>query len=159
LPGKKETIRKVAKKLRYSRYQPTKKPDLSEDQEYTRYIIAFDRIPWTLDNYKVIAYSDEASIRVGEHRGDSTLSRKPEEKYNNDCISPAFAQFSVAMFWGACTYNSKCKSLLPLLYPSFLTLALGPGYIYLKETKEQTLRYKAILDTYNTQVLPEILRQ
>jgi len=98
LPGKKETIRKVAKKLRYSRCQPTKKPDLSEDQEYTRYIIAFNRIPWTLDNYKVIAYSDEASIRVGEHRGDSTLSRKPEEKYNNDCISPAFAQFSVTMF-------------------------------------------------------------
>ena len=98
LAGERETIRKVAKKLRYSRCKPTRKPDLSEDQEYTRYMLAFDRIPWTLDNYKIIAYSDKASIRVREHRGDNTLSRKPEEKYEDDCICPAFAQFSLAMF-------------------------------------------------------------
>ena len=120
IPGSKETIRKEAKKLRYSRCKPTKKPGLTEDQEYTRYMTAFNRKwegHWTLADYKLIAYSDEAAVRVGEHRGLNHLSRKPEEKWDNNCIEVQYKHYSTAMFWGACTYDSKCKLVLPLLTP------------------------------------------
>ena len=112
LKGCKETIRLAGKKLRYSRCKPTKKPDLTEDQEWTRYNIAFDRKwkeHWTLVDYKLIAYSDEAAILVGEHRGPNSLSRKLEEKYDEDCIEVRFGHYSSAMFWGAYTYDFKCK--------------------------------------------------
>ena len=124
IKGCKETVRLAARKLGYNRVKPTKKLALTEDQEYTRYMTAFDRKwekHWKLVDYKLIAYSNEAAIRVGEHRGPNNLSRKPEEKWEDDCIKVRYNNYSSAMFWGACTYDSKCRLFpLPPFYPSFL---------------------------------------
>jgi hypothetical protein len=135
----KTTVRNEIHALRYHECAPTKKPALTFIQECERYEIALSRKDWTLEDWKRISFSDEASILVGEHRGHNKLLRKPEEKYDDDCIEVRYKHYSEAMFWGSFSYDTK-----------------GPCYVYLRETAAQTERYTAIIDAHNTLQLPQI---
>jgi hypothetical protein len=95
-----------------------------------------------LDDWKRITFSDEAAILVGEHRGKHLISRKPEERYNEDCIEKRYNNYSEAMFWGCFSFDFK-----------------GPCYVYLKETAAQTKHYQQIIDDHNALQLPMIRAQ
>jgi hypothetical protein len=135
----KTTIRNAVQSLHIHRVKPTKKLALTDIQEATRYEIALSRKDWTLNDWKKIVFSDEAAILVGEHRGRHLISRKPWERYEEDCIEIRYNNYSEAMFWGCFSYNSK-----------------EPCYIYLKETPAQTAEYKRIIDAHNLVQLPQI---
>jgi|GEM_PF-6859585 len=99
LPGSDTTIRRAKKKLRYSWCEPTRKPWLPDTQETIRYEVAYSRKEyWEGGQYRLIAYSDEALILVGEHRGKDKLNRKLEEEYYSNYIEPKFIHYSSTMF-------------------------------------------------------------
>jgi hypothetical protein len=81
-------------------------------------------------------FIDKATILVREYRGKHLISRTLEDKYHEDCIKVRYNNYSEAMFWGTFSYDYK-----------------GPYYVYLKETKAEKAKYKAIIDKYNTILL------
>jgi hypothetical protein len=138
----KSTIRREARALGIHRVKPTKKLSLTPIQEAIRYELALSRKDWTIDDWKRVTFSDEASILVGEHRGRHLISRKVDERYNKDCIEVRYNSYSEAMFWGCFSYDFK-----------------GPCHVYLKETAAQTQHYQKIIDDHNALQLPIILMQ
>ena len=139
LKASKSTIRTVARGHKIHRVKPTKKLALTPIQEAERYEIALSRKDWTLDDWKRIVFSDEASILVGEHRGPNKISRKPNERYNPDCIEVRYNNYSEAMFWGCFSYDFK-----------------GPCHVYHPETTDEKIKYKKMMDDHNAAQMPAI---
>jgi hypothetical protein len=92
------TIQKEMQKRRLHRVKPTKKLELTDIQKAERYEIALLRKDWTLNDWKRVVFSDEASILVGEHRGQHLISRVPEDRNHPDCIEVRYNNYSEAMF-------------------------------------------------------------
>jgi hypothetical protein len=136
------TIRIIAKELNYYRIKPTKKLALTPIQKVIRYEIALSRKDWKLDDWKRITFSDEAAILIREYHGRHKISRKPDERYNPDCIEVRYNNYSEAMFWGCFSFDFK-----------------GPCYVYLKETAAQTKLYADIMKVHNDAQLPAIYTQ
>lgn len=82
----KTTVRTDTKARNCNRVKSTMKLDLTDVQEAQRYEIALSRKDWTLNDWKMVVFTDEAAILVGEHRGKHLISRTPEDKYHKDCI-------------------------------------------------------------------------
>jgi hypothetical protein len=82
----------------YHRVKPTKKLALIPIQEAIRYKIVLLQKDWILEDWKRVLFSDKASILVGEYRGRYKISRKPEEKYNPDCIEVRYNNYTEAIF-------------------------------------------------------------
>jgi hypothetical protein len=135
----KNTIRTAATSVGYHRVNPTKKLALTPIQEAIRYEIALSRKDWTMDDWRRVSFSDEASILVGEHRGPHKISRKVDERYDPDCIEVRYNNYSEAMFWGTFSYDFK-----------------GPCHVYLKGTAADKKRYNAIIKAHNDLQLPAI---
>jgi hypothetical protein len=132
LKASKSTIRTAARSHKIHRVKPTKKLGLTPIQMAERYEIALSRKDWTLDDWKRVVFSDEASILVGEHWGPNKISRKPDERYNPDCIEVRYNNYSEAMFWGCFSYDFK-----------------GPSHVYHPETADEKIKYKKMMDDHN----------
>jgi DDE superfamily endonuclease len=139
LHASKSTVGKAALLLNYHRCKPTKKLDLTDIQMAQRYEIALSRKDWTLADWKRVIFSDEAAILVGEHRGPNKLSRKPWERYDEDCIEVRYNNYSESMFWGCFSYDFK-----------------GPCHMYSKETTKDKKRRKQVIDQHNALQMPAI---
>src|SRR5256714_3192031 len=127
--------RTIEKKLRergLRRCKSTKKLDLTDIQKAERYEIALSRKDWTLDDWRLLIFSDEASVIVSAKRGQQKISRYSDERYHSDCIEQRYNNYSEAMFWACFTYDYK-----------------GPCYIYYPETAEQKEHYQEQIDRLN----------
>ena len=127
--------RTIEKKLRergLRRCKSTKKLDINDIQRAQRYELALSRQHWGLAEWRMVIFSDEASIIVSAKRGQQKLSRFSDEKYHRDCIERQYNNYSEAMFWSCFTYDFK-----------------GPCHIYYPETLEQTPRNKELMDQLN----------
>jgi hypothetical protein len=133
------TIQNEMQKQRLYRVKPTKKLEVTDIQKAERYKIVLSRKDWTLDNWKRVVFSDEASILVGEHCRQHLISCIPEDRNHPDCIEVRYNNYSKAMFWGYFSYNFK-----------------GPCYVYYPETAKEKKYYQSIIDAYNTLQLPII---
>lgn len=138
----KSTIRTTAAQLDYHRVKPTKKLGLTPIQRAIRYELALSRKDWKLADWKRITFSDEAAILVGEHRGIHRISRKPEERYNPDCIEVRYNNYTEAMFWGCFSFDFK-----------------GPCHVYVKESATEKREYTAIIKAHNDTQIPIIRAQ
>lgn len=92
---------------------------MTNSQKAQRYEIALSRKDWTLDDWRLFIFSDEASVIVLAKRGQQNISRLPDERYHKDCIERRYNNYLEAMFWGCFTYDFK-----------------GPCHIYYPETVE-----------------------
>ena len=115
-----------------NRCKPTKKLALTDIQKAQRYEIAWSRRNWTLEEWKHIIFSDEASIIVSAKRGQQNISRMSDERYHEDCIEVRYNNYSEAMFWGCFTYDYK-----------------GPCHIYYPETADQKEEYLQVIQKLN----------
>jgi len=132
LKASKSTIRTAARSHKIHQVKPTKKLSLTPIQMAERYEIALSRKDWTLDDWRRVVFSDEASILVREHRGPNKISRKPDERYNPDCIEVRYNNYSEAMFWGCFSYDFK-----------------GPCHVYYPETANEKIKYEKMMDDHN----------
>jgi hypothetical protein len=117
--------RTIEKKLRergLRRAKSTKKLGLTDIQKAQRYEVALSRQHWGLAEWRMVIFSDEASIIVSAKRGQQNISRMKGqiERYHPDCIERRYNNYSEAMFWACFTYDHK-----------------GPCHIYYDETSEQ----------------------
>jgi len=92
------TVRNEMKARNLNRVKPTKKLALTPIQRAIRYEIALSRKDWTLEDWKRVVWTDEASILVREHRGKHLISRTPDNKYEEDCIEVRYNNYSEAIF-------------------------------------------------------------
>jgi len=139
--------RTIEKKLRergLRRAKSTKKLGLTESQRAQRYEIALSRRDWTLDQWRMIIYSDEASIIVSAKRGMQNISRMvgESERYHPDCIERRYNNYSEAMFWGCFTYDHK-----------------GPCHIYYPETPAQQLANEVRMEKLNKEEIEAECRE
>jgi hypothetical protein len=124
------------------RVNSTKKLGLTDIQRAERYEIALSRKDWGYEEWSKVIFSDEASILVGEKRGQQKISRTIEERHHKDCIDRRYNNYSEAMFWACFTYHHK-----------------GPCHIYYKETAKQKEEYDALIKKNNNKEIEAEARE
>ncbi|KAJ3527972.1 hypothetical protein NMY22_g9584 [Coprinellus aureogranulatus] len=110
-------VRKVAASHGYHRCVAKKKPYHTKLQKTKRYIWAKDHEDWTNNEWKNVIWSDECYVHLDDTSGRIWVTRKADEKYDENCMVPTFKQSSVrAMVWG-CMMQGKKGPLVALEYP------------------------------------------
>lgn len=93
-----------------------RKPFLSKDHITRRLQFAKKHKDWTVEEWRKVIWTDEASFEVGKNVRRRRIWRKPEEKYNNDCLEPTFKSGRTSvMVWSAFSDNQKAQ---PVIIPS-----------------------------------------
>jgi hypothetical protein len=126
------TIEKKLCERGLRRCKSTKKLNLTDIQKAQRYEIALSRKDWTLDDWRLVIFSNEASVIVSAKYGQQNISRFSNERYHEDCIKRRYNNYLEAMFWGCFTYDFK-----------------GPCHIYYRKTAEQKEHYEEQINTLN----------
>ena len=80
------TIEKRMREHGLFRVNSTKKLGLTDIQRAERYEIALSRKDWGYAEWSKVIFSDEASILVGEKRGQQKISYTVDKRYDKDCI-------------------------------------------------------------------------
>jgi hypothetical protein len=76
----------------------TKKLNLTDIQKAQQYEIALSQEHWTLDDWRLVIFSDEASVIVSAKRRQQNISRFSNERYHKDCIEQQYNNYLEAMF-------------------------------------------------------------
>lgn len=81
---------------------------------------ALDYKDWTLDDWKMVIWTDETSVVLGHRRGGYRVWRRLEERAVKSCIRERWKGYLEFMFWGCFSYDKK-----------------GLCYVYKLETKAE----------------------
>ncbi len=92
---------------------------------------------WTLEDWKNVIWTDEASVLLGHRRGALRVWRTPEEQYAPDCTRLRWNETSEFMFWGSFPYDRK-----------------GPSHCWKKETAKEKKAATEYLDKLNKELEP-----
>ena len=126
-------INDTFRRMGFIRRPPAYKPPLSRPQMAKRMHFCTEWHPKLAGKEAQIIYCDETTVRVGEDRGQTWVTRTKGERFHPDCISTRYRGFTELMFWGC--------------YTKYLR---GPSYILDKETEDEKDAAKKDLDKRNT---------
>jgi transposase len=63
------TVAKILKKMGFKKTKPTRKPGLTKKMREERLAWCLIHKDWTLDDWKMVIFSDETSVMLGHQRG------------------------------------------------------------------------------------------
>lgn len=112
-----------------------RKPFLSKNHIAGRLHFAKKYKDWTVEQWRKVIWTDEASFEVGKNVRRRRIWRKPQEKYNNDCLEPTFKSGRTSiMVWSAFSDNQKAQpAIIP---PDQRTAKDFVGIVYEHNLKE-----------------------
>lgn len=111
------TIRRVLSDAGYHRRVARHKPYLRRDQIRLRLQWAKKYRLWRINHWQHVMWSDECYVHIGDNKGRVYVTRRPDEVFDDDCLTWSFKQSSVrVMVWGCMAYNFK-GPLVMLDYP------------------------------------------
>jgi len=111
------TVRRELARKGYHRRVAKKVPYLTPKHKKKRLAWACSkRLMKRIDWWRKI-FSDECYVYLGDRHGRIFVTRRPDEKYDKDCLVPTFKQSSVRiMVWG-CIMDGRKGPLVVLEYP------------------------------------------
>jgi transposase len=110
LPTIRESLHRLGLWNRIAR----KKPFLSKNHIARRLKWARERKNWTMDVWKMVIWTDEASVELGKNSRDMRVWRKLDEEWDTRCLVPSFKSGRVSvMVWG-CMVHGKLGPLVVL---------------------------------------------
>jgi transposase len=127
----------VLRKHGFRKTKPTRKPGLTKEMKAARYAFALQHQHWTLEDWKLVIWSDETSIVLGHRRGSYRLWRRADEACHRTCIRERWAGYSEFMFWGCFTYHFK-----------------GPYHMWKQQSKKEQNIATRILNIWNQSLEP-----
>jgi len=101
------TLRAAFEKENFSRRKAREKPFLTKKAQQTRLDWCIERRSWTVEQWRLVVFTDECSIAAGGKRGTVWVTRKAGEEYEEACLVPKFSHFSAVMIWGALRAGKK----------------------------------------------------
>jgi transposase len=116
------TLKRAIKTLGYTRSVARKRPLLKKLDYKRRLTFAKAHKHWTVEDWKRVIFTDEASFKIGMDRLNVTyVWRKPGEEYHKDCIEDKKRSTGTGMmFWG-----------------SFRIGKVGPGKFFMLEKNQR----------------------
>lgn len=102
-----------------------------------RYAWALLHKDWTLDQWKLVIFSDETSVVLGHRRGGYRIWRTKDERFLKSCIRERWKGYSEFMFWGCFSYDYK-----------------GPCHIWKPETAAETAEAEKEIQLLNAELEP-----
>lgn len=108
------TIRRRLNESGLASRRPAKKPLLTREHRIQRLRFARNHQGWTLDDWKMVLFSDETRISLKSPDGRERVWRRPGERFASCNISPRvpFGGGSV-MFWGGICFDGRTE-LVPI---------------------------------------------
>jgi len=104
-----------------------RKPWLSPTQIAARLKFAKEHIHWTVEDWRVVIWTDEMGMQTGTNEGPIWVWRYPEEEYLQDCIAAThISGFEKVKIWGAMRYGKLSKGII-------MKEKEGPGKLNAKE--------------------------
>jgi len=100
-------LRSVFESEGYHRRVVWIKPFLSENSEGRRFEWGGLFHNWSSEDWMDVIWSDECSFSVGEVSGTVCVTRRPREKYEEDCLMPYIARRTTIMVWEVIYRNKK----------------------------------------------------
>ena len=113
IPVSMNTIQKEVHDLGFGNRIAKKKPFLNERHKKLRLAFAKEHKHWTVEQWKLVIWSDESSFEIGAYSRQTRVWRTTSQKFHLQCLAPTFkfGRMSI-MVWGAFTATSKCFSIL-----------------------------------------------
>ena len=105
-----DTLRYALKKRGYKRYVALRKPPLSAKNKEDRLRWAIEHLDWTINQWKLIIWSDETWVTAGRHK-KTYVTRKQGEELDITCVLQRQRRPPGWMFWGCFHGNTKGISL------------------------------------------------
>lgn len=114
-PVSSRTVRKKLHELGIMSCIAVKKPFLSPKHKADRLAFAKRHLHWTIEDWSLVMWTDEASFEVGKMSRCIRVWRSIYDRYAWDCLAPSFKSGRTSiMIWGAFTSSSKsCLVLVP----------------------------------------------
>ena len=108
------TTRRVLHGLELNSRKAQKKPFLNDRHIAQRLAWALERKNWSLEEWKRVIWTDEASFELGKNSREIRVWRKSDEVWNADCLAPTFKSGRVSlMVWG-CMVHGRLGPLVIL---------------------------------------------
>jgi transposase len=136
------TIRRILKKAGFRKTKPTRKPGLTKKMMQARLQWCLRHKDWTLEDWKVVIWSDETAVVLLHRRGGYRVWRTAEEQFVRSCIRERWKGYSEFMFWGCFSYDLK-----------------GPCHSWLPETKQEKERSIKEIEKWNQELEPSMRTQ
>ena len=114
------TIRNVLRQKGYHRHVAKKLPYLTQAHKRARLAWAQICKAFTVRNWQKKIWSDECYVYLGDNRGRIFITRRPGEKFRDDCCVAKFTQSSVRVMVWACIMKGRKGPLIVLEYPGGL---------------------------------------
>ena len=105
-----DTLRYALKKRGYKRYVALRKPPLSAKNKEDRLRWAIEHLDWTINQWKLIIWSDETWVTAGRHK-KTYVTRKQGEELDITCVLQRQRRPPGWMFWDCFHGNTKGISL------------------------------------------------
>jgi hypothetical protein len=80
------TIRRILKKAGFRKTKPTRKPGLTKKMMETRLQLCLRHKDWTLEDWKVVIWSDDTAVVLLHRRRGYRVWRTAEEQFVRSCI-------------------------------------------------------------------------
>ena len=79
------------------------------DHKKLRLAFAKEHKHWTVEQWKLVIWSDESSFEIGAYSRQTRVWRTTSHKFHPQCLAPIFKSRRMSiMVWGAFTATSKC---------------------------------------------------
>jgi hypothetical protein len=100
------------KRENFSRRKAREKPFLTKKAQLARLVWCIERRSWTVEQWRLVVFTDECSIAAGGKRGTIWVTRKAGEEYEEACLVPKFSHISGVMIWGALRAGRKAPLVI-----------------------------------------------
>lgn len=108
-----KTVRKAAHELGFNARVARKKPFLCGRHIAKRLEFAKKYKHWTVEDWRRVVWTDEASFEVGNNCRQVRVWRRVHETFQSDCLSPTFKSGRTSvMVWGAFLAGKKSELII-----------------------------------------------
>jgi transposase len=131
------TIWRILRTAGFRKTKPTRKPGLTKKMRQERLQWCLEHKDWTLEDWKLVIWSDETSVILLHRRGGYRIWRTKDEAFVRSCIRERWKGSSEFMFWGCFSYDQK-----------------GPCHCWLPETAQEKAQSVKIVEALNKELEP-----
>jgi hypothetical protein len=101
------TLRAAFEKENFSCPKARETPFLTKKAQQARLVWCIERRSRTVEQWRLVGFTDECSIAAGAKRGTAWVTQKAGEEYEEACSVPKFSHFSAVMIWRALRAGKK----------------------------------------------------
>ena len=106
------SLGRIFRSLGYNRRVARVKPFLNTVTKQKRLNWGQRFQAWAEVDWADMIFSDDAAFNCGQLSGMIWFTRKPSEKYNDDCLVPKFKKLTTVMVWGAICSSQKSELII-----------------------------------------------